>query len=164
MANKNKGGRPKGSTTDRTQQLKRQLNKLGCDPIEGLAKIAESQDDCRLCEATGNVPDWVNGGIHVVRKRRKKPIRVFRDMDEAQQYVAVNANDLPSDVTVVNKGDSQKECPACKGIGKCVPDVKLRADIYRELLQYVEPKKKQQEHTGKEGGPIEVSIKWVGGK
>lgn len=37
---KNKGGRPKGSLSKQTREVRDKLAELGCDPFEGLAKIA----------------------------------------------------------------------------------------------------------------------------
>jgi hypothetical protein len=72
----NPNGRPKGSTSKQTKALAERLEALGCDPIEGMARIA---------------------------------------MDESQPMA-------------------------------------LRASMYRELAQYVAPKRKTLEHSGETGG------------
>jgi hypothetical protein len=44
-------GRPKGSQNRRTLDIEQRLDRIGCDPIEGLARIgrqAEEEGDLRL--------------------------------------------------------------------------------------------------------------------
>lgn len=39
------GGRPKGSPNKRTLEVQERLAELGCDPIEGMARIAMNMDN-----------------------------------------------------------------------------------------------------------------------
>lgn len=42
------GGRQKGTPNKRTQEIQEKLEKLGCDPIEGLARIAKQAEQDAL--------------------------------------------------------------------------------------------------------------------
>jgi hypothetical protein len=77
-----RGGRQKGTPNKRTLAVADKLEKLGCDPIKGMATIA---------------------------------------MDENQP-------------------------------------MQLRASMYRELAQYIAPKRKAVEVTGDEGGPVKTEL------
>lgn len=39
-------------------------------------------------------------------------------------------------------------------------DFQLAGNMYKELAQYVAPKRKAVEHSGKDGGPVEHVFKW----
>lgn len=79
-------GRPKGSKSKKTLAVEAKLEELGCDPIEGMAKIAQAAFDAE--------------------------------------------------------------------------DFQLAGNMYKELAQYVAPKRKAIEHSGKDGGPVEHVFKW----
>lgn len=83
-------GRKKGQTNKRTREIGEKLDELGCDPIEGMARIAQ---------------------------------------------------------TAMDSGD-----------------LALAGSMYKELAQYILPKRKAIEHTGEGGGPIKTSsaITFVG--
>lgn len=88
-------GKPKGSTNKATQEVKDKLAKLGCDPIEGLARIAME---------------------------------------------AVN------DANSTNKPNERSQA------------LQLAANCYKELAQYVAPKRKAVEHSGEVSAQV-VSFK-----
>jgi len=50
-------GRPKGAKNKRTLAVEQRLAALGCDPIEGMARIAMETAPCLVCDATGRVGD-----------------------------------------------------------------------------------------------------------
>jgi len=58
---------------------------------------------------------------------------------------------------VVNPEDPEDKepCPNCNGDGKLTASLELRGQMYKELAQYVAPKRKAVEITGEGGGPIE---------
>jgi len=82
-AGKKTGGRQKGAKNKKTEDIIKKLESLGCDPIEGMAKIASQS---------------------------------------------------------MNEGDMQ-----------------LAGQMFKELAQYVAPKRKAVEITGEGGAPIELS-------
>jgi hypothetical protein len=81
-AGEKRGGRKTGTPNKRTLAVAERLEALGCDPIEGMARIA---------------------------------------MDESQP-------------------------------------MQLRATMYRELAQYLAPKRKAMEVTGEDGGPVKTEM------
>jgi hypothetical protein len=48
-------GRPKGSVNKRTLAIAERLERLGCDPIESMAKIALGDVPCAACKGEGSV-------------------------------------------------------------------------------------------------------------
>lgn len=98
------GGRTKGTPNKKTLDVIDRLNKLKCDPIEGMARIAMNDVPCDTCEETGRIK-----------------------IDET------------SDVEL---------CPTCNGAGKLFSSVELRGQMYKELAQYVAPKRKAVEISG----------------
>ena len=81
------GGRKKGTPNKKSQDVQAKLDALGCDPIEGMAKIAQQ---------------------------------------------AMSEGDLP-----------------------------LAGNMFKELAQYVTPKLKSIEHTGKDGEAIKSQVKVI---
>ncbi len=81
-----RGGRKKGTPNKKSVDVKARLDELGCDPLEGMARIARE---------------------------------------------------------ALDKGDRA-----------------LAGQMYKELIQYVAPKRKAVEMTGDAGGPIEIT--WAG--
>jgi len=50
------GGRKKGTLNTRTRQTVALLKRLGCDPIEGMARIAEGDVPCGVCRGIAKDP------------------------------------------------------------------------------------------------------------
>ena len=98
---KKTGGRVAGTPNKKTKALIDKLEELGCDPIEGMAKIAMNDVECGICGGSGKVED--------------------------------------------------KPCEPCFGSGKIQSSIELRGNMYKELAQYVAPKRKAIEHTGADG-------------
>jgi len=58
------------------------------------------------------------------------------------------------------KGSSKTEiCPACKGIGADIVTIDTKVTVLKELAQYVAPKRKAIEHTGKDDGDLNLGPK-----
>jgi len=98
------GGRSKGTPNKKTQEVQRMLEGLGCDPLEGMARIAMNDVACG-CEG--------------------EPTPEGKD-----------------------------PCALCNGTGQEVVSLDLRAQMFKELAQYVAPKRKAIEHTGPQGEPV----------
>lgn len=58
----------------------------------------------------------------------------------------------------------QRPCDVCKGTGQIAASPTQRADLMKELAQYVGSKRKATEHTGQDGGPIDLRISWLKSK
>lgn len=52
-----RGGRKKGTPNKPCHDIADKLQRLGCDPIEGMARIALGDVDCPFCQAAGMVAD-----------------------------------------------------------------------------------------------------------
>ena len=94
---KRKGaGRPKGAMSKTTMAVKTMLDSIGCNPIDGMARIAIGDVDCALCKGAKVMPDQMDedgnnipcelchgsGKEYVPTKMR------FDAMKEVAQYVA----------------------------------------------------------------------------
>ncbi len=47
------GGREKGTPNKKTQDVQERLKAMGCDPIVGMARIAQGDSPCRECQTKG---------------------------------------------------------------------------------------------------------------
>ncbi len=54
---------------------------------------------------------------------------------------------------------AERTCESCYGSGKEIISPELKGKMFAELAQYVAPKRKAVEHTGLEGGPIDVDVR-----
>lgn len=93
------GGRKKGVKNKVNVSVKERLEKLGCDPIEGMFRIAE----------------------------------------KAEEGVTIGVDDNGEPITR--------------------PDYALAGQMYKELAQYIAPKRKAIEHTGADGEAIQTETK-----
>ncbi len=107
-------GRKKGTPNKRTIEVAERLAALGCDPIEGMARIAQGDTPCPECHQVG---------------KQKYSVGI------AGPYVDIDGGKLMT-------------CRLCHGTGKEPIPAKLAGDMYRELAQYVAPKRKAIEHSG----------------
>lgn len=103
-------GRKKGTLNKGTYEVREKLAKLGCDPIEGMARIAL---DCE------------SGFIKKLRKI----------VESGADEVRVNE------------------------IQNALKDMNLAGSMYKELAQYVAPKRKAVELSGNDGNPVEMVTK-----
>lgn len=105
-------GTPNKQTTD----VITKLAALGCDPIEGMARIALGDVPCPQCAASGEAGYMLT----------------------ADGYIFDPAS------------GTKMTCRICWGSGKEPIETKLRADMFKELTQYVAPKRRAVEHSGDE--------------
>jgi len=106
------GGRKKGTPNKKTQEVIERLKELGCDPIEGMAKIAMGVSPCVSCEESGFI-----------------------------------------------KAEEEKEvCPNCNGLGVLESSIELKGQMYKELAQYIAPKRKAVEISGDIENPFTISL------
>lgn len=123
-------GRPKGSTSERTRQVEDLLESMECNPIEGMAKIALGDADCHVCQ---------DGRVSTAQFYKITGARAPSSWSE------LKPEELEEDSTF------DLTCPICGGTGKAPVDTKLRGDMFKELAQYVAPKRKAIEHSGSIG-------------
>lgn len=107
-----RGGRKKGSVNKKSKDVAERLEQLGCDPIEGMFRIAQL--------AEKGLPVLIDG----------MPLIVTDDKGE------------------------QKEITK--------PDYVLAGNMYKELAQYVAPKRKAIEHSTEQDKELRIS--WLGQK
>jgi hypothetical protein len=107
-------GRKKGTPNKDTREIAERLAALGCDPIEGMARIAQGDSPCPECHSAG---------------------KQLYSMGIAGPYVDID-NGKPM------------TCAKCHGTGKEPIPAKLAGEMYRELAQYIAPKRKAVEMSG----------------
>lgn len=121
------GGRQKGTPNKATKEVIAKLEEMGCDPIEGMARIAMGDADCFVC-----------------RDGRVSSAQFFKI---AGVRSPSSWADLPDD-ELEERQTADMTCPVCGGTGKDPVDTKQRADMFKELAQYVAPKRKAIEMDG----------------
>ncbi len=144
-------GRKSGSVNKATASAKEKLERIGCDPVTGMATIALNNLPCGVCRGEG-------------RTRYSLGDSGLSPCDDAL-CVQNRAQDKPDPaffcVWCSNTGTRNiniRTCLSCYGtlFEACSPE--LRGKMYAELATYVHTKLKAIEHTGKDGGPIQVEI------
>jgi len=121
MANGGKranAGRPKGSKNKRQGGIADKLRALDCDPIEGMARLASGQIDCLHCDDKGMMT-------------------LLACMLLINSRIDSDAMPALSKQTVV--------CPICSGTKKEYVQHKTRGDMFKELAQYIAPKRRSIE-------------------
>lgn len=128
------GGRAKGTPNRRTQDIQEKLERIGCDPIRGMAEIALNRLPCGVCRGELKTKYKLPDGTHTPECR------------------AANS------VTCSCDGIGIRVCMSCYGSGweACSPE--LRGKMYAEIAQYVLPKRKAIEHSGIDGEDIGVRL------
>ncbi len=136
MARQKTGGRKAGTKNKRTEEVDARLKALGCDPIEGMARIALGDVPCMDCSQTGYVTV-----AQFISKLKIAPFGKYKDDPEL----------IASDMIY---------CAVCGGTGIDTVDIRLRSDMFKELAQYVAPKRKAIELSvgGGGGGVIAVPV------
>ena len=130
MADKNgnkTGGRKKGTPNKRSQDVQQILEAQKCDPIKGMARIAEGDADCFVC---------TDGKVSYAQFCK------FMGIKAPSSWADEEAGEIEHAAT------ADMTCPACGGTGRAVVDTKQRADMYKELAQYIAPKRKATEISG----------------
>ncbi len=136
-------GRPKGSVNLKTQDVADKLARLGCDPIAGMATIAQNKLDCGTCRGEG-------------KTRYKLPTP-----HNCPECFAKNGKPKPECPICAGTGMKTwgiRICESCWGTlyEACSPG--LRAQMQSDLAGYLYSKRKQIDVSGPDGGPIEHSI------
>ncbi len=119
------------------------LDRMGCDPIVGMAMIANNNLPCGVCRG---------------ESRTRYPLS-----DERLTCDCMEDDDRPNPKCWKCDGTGRQTlndriCQSCYGTlyEACSPE--LRGKMYAELAQYESPKRKAIEHSGPEGGDIPLSI------
>lgn len=122
--------RPVGTPNRRTQDIAEKLERIGCDPIRGMAEIALNRLPCGVCRGELKTRYKLPEGVHTPECR------------------AANSDKC------LCEGVGVRVCQSCYGSGweACSPE--LRGKMYAEIAQYVLPKRKAIEHSGVDGGDI----------
>lgn len=123
------GGRQKGTPNRRSKDIADTLKRLGCDPIEGMARIAIADIPCLVCEGS-------------------KKAKYSLDSDGKGYRVFVFDPENGKDTW----------CRRClgKGVEPITPE--LRGKMNAELAQYIHPKRKAIEHSGPDGEAVTVHV------
>jgi len=129
-------GRPAGSANKRSEEIQDLLDRLNCNPIEGMALIANGNIPCKACNETGQVT--------------------------VLQFYKIIGKDIPnwaidseSREEMENKSSEVTVCPSCAGEKIDPVGLGIRANMYKELAQYVAAKRKAIEVSGDPESPIQ---------
>lgn len=131
-AKRDKPGRPPGALNKRTLAIEEKLERLGCDPIAGLAMISARRVPCGTC---------INA--------KREPTGFTRVKLESGSHAEDCAKHQDKKCTC--GGFTMRECQSCGGTlwEKIDVQTKLKADS--ELAQYVAPKRKAIEVSNPDG-------------
>jgi hypothetical protein len=123
-------GRGKGSKGKRTLAVEETLERLNCDPIEGMALIAMGSVPCLSCSETGTVTS----------------IQFYQIINKPVPDWVISDADSPD--TLNNESTRPVSCPLCGGTGIDPINISLRSSMHKELAQYIAPKRKaiEMEH------------------
>lgn len=130
-----------GIPNKRTQDIQEKLERIGCDPIRGMAEIALNRLPCGVCRGELKTKYKLLIGTH-----------------------ATDCKPAETDAGCTCEGLGVRTCQSCYGTGweACSPE--LRGKMYAEIAQYVLPKRKAIEHSGVDGGeiPLRVNVRFLG--
>lgn len=126
------GGRQKGTPNKATATLRERLQRLGCDPMEGLAFVSLRRIPCGTC----------------IDKNRKPTGRTKFNLPEGKHAEKCR---IRKGLACSCEGISDRPCQSCFGTKweKISVETKLRADT--ELAAYLEPKRKAIEVSNPDG-------------
>lgn len=129
--------RAKGTPNRRSQDIADKLERIGCDPLRGMAEIALNRLPCGVCRGELKTKYKLLPGDH---------------SKECNKQGAGAGADCICD------GIGTRTCMSCYGSGweACSPE--LRGKMYAEIAQYVLPKRKAIEHSGIDGEDIGVRL------
>lgn len=130
-------GRKKGTPNKRTEAIQEMLDRVGCNPLQGLAQISLRRVSCGTCvdedgKPTGTTRYILPDGRHASGCKAKK------GEGHGGDYCSC-------------LGISERTCLSCFGTlrERIGADLKFKADA--ELAQYVAPKRKAVEVTNPDG-------------
>ena len=119
------GGRQKGTPNAKTKGILAKLKELDCDPIVGMAMMAKGEIPCINCNDDGKM-----SLLAVMRAFGIKP----------------------EEELIKGFSETLIQCPMCDGSKTERVGQKIRSDMYKELANYVAPKRKSLEVSGHLGG------------
>ncbi len=148
------GGKQKGTPNKSSASVREKLERLSCDPIEGMATIAMNNLPCGVCRSEGRTRYRLPDGQH----------------SECDDILCLNnrAENSPDPKFwcdwCSNTGTrmiAMRTCQSCYGtlFEACSPAE--RGKMYAELAQYQHTKLKAIEHTGADGGPIDHKMEVI---
>ena len=112
------GGRKKGTPNKRTLEVMQRLEEMDCDTIEGMVNLARGDAPCLCCkDGRVTIPQYYK----LIRKQMPDPKDGESLVDEADKFTV---------------------CPNCGGTGFEPIEATLSGAMYKELAQYVAPKRK----------------------
>lgn len=129
------GGRTKGTANKRSSLVAEKIARMGCDPFEGMARIALNDLPCGVCRGSGRTRYALPAGNHA-------------DSCEGNRRGAKCTCD----------GISERTCQSCYGTLYEAVAPELRGKMCTELAKYCAPQLKAIEHTGEGGGDIGVRL------
>lgn len=135
-----RGGREKGKPNKKTQDIQEKLDRLECDPHEGMAIIAMNKLPCGVCRGKLKTKCKLPEGSH------------------AKDCAITQARLIKGRLKCTCDGFTMRVCESCyeTGYEACSPE--LRGKMYAELAAYISPKRKAIEHTGPNDGPIQAHV------
>ena len=110
----------------------------------------------------------------VKNKATKEVIERLKELncDPIEGMAKIAMNDCPcvscdetGFITIdISKPEEKEACPDCNGLGKLTVSLELRSQMYKELAQYVAPKRKAVEISGNNGEDIktQTQVTFVG--
>ncbi len=143
-------GRPKGSPNKSNLNVHEKLKRLDCDPITGMATIAMNNLPCGVCRGEGKTRYLIPDN----RRSECECLTLTVQAQEASKLTAKKDCVWCSGTGIADIGI--RTCQSCYGtlFEACSPAE--RGKMYAELAQYQHTKLKAIEHTGPDGGLIQV--------
>lgn len=117
------------------------LEKIGLNPIERQARMADGDVPCGVCFGKGKTK-------FQPKRRKPKPGTdpLAFDFEDVDQHESL----------------SERTCQSCYGSGREQISPELRQRCLSDLAKYVYPTLKQIEHTGPAGEPLPpIRVEWV---
>jgi len=118
------GGRKPGTPNKNTRDIQEKLDRLKCDPHQGMAVIAMNQLPCGVCRGKGKTAYKLPDGSH------------------SKDCAITEARLIKGKLKCTCNGVGQRVCESCYGtlFEACSPE--LRGKMYAELAAYISPKRK----------------------
>lgn len=126
-------GRKKGTPNKKNTDVAEHIEALDCDPFEGMVLMSQGRTDCTACDAVGKVT-----------------LAQFYSLID-QKLPKTMVEDVYS---LMFAAESKVSCPLCGGLKTQHVDVKIRADMFKELAQYIAPKRRAIEVSQDKENPL----------
>lgn len=136
-------GRKPGTPNKATRSVQEILDRLSHNPIEGMALIAQNKVSCGVCRREG---------------RTRYPLVAPRDTCDCMEATGrPQPNCWKCDGTG-KQTLNDRVCQSCYGTLWEAVSPELRGKMESELAKYVYPQRKAVEHSGPEGGPVQLGV------